>query len=192
MNSACTRSRATAAAAVLSSRSKTHGNVVIGEPERWLARGAGPGPGHRSRSEPPVDGPYRSCRARRVPKRASCGDTDLRHGSSLRETQLFLMTRSVDRADVFPGVTFVREKWSGRPDLNRRPPVPQTGALPDCATPRRASESSTGVLRARPRQPRSRSSSFDSLDRRSTRQRCTLLPSNSALWTSRAIGISTS
>lgn len=34
-------------------------------------------------------------------------------------------------------------KWSGRPDLNRRPPVPQTGALPDCATPRQASESST-------------------------------------------------
>ncbi len=28
------------------------------------------------------------------------------------------------------------EKWSGRPDLNRRPPVPQTDALPDCATPR--------------------------------------------------------
>jgi hypothetical protein len=33
--------------------------------------------------------------------------------------------------------------WSGRPDLNRRPPVPQTGALPDCATPRRAPQSST-------------------------------------------------
>ena len=27
--------------------------------------------------------------------------------------------------------------WSGRPDLNRRPPVPQTGALPNCATSRR-------------------------------------------------------
>jgi hypothetical protein len=34
--------------------------------------------------------------------------------------------------------------WSGRPDLNRRPPVPQTGALPDCATPRERSQSSTG------------------------------------------------
>ena len=41
-------------------------------------------------------------------------------------------------------VHFVRENWSGRPDLNRRPPVPQTGALPDCATPRRAPQSSTG------------------------------------------------
>ena len=26
--------------------------------------------------------------------------------------------------------------WSGRPDLNRRPPHPQCDALPDCATPR--------------------------------------------------------
>ena len=26
--------------------------------------------------------------------------------------------------------------WSGREDLNLRPPVPKTGALPDCATPR--------------------------------------------------------
>ena len=26
--------------------------------------------------------------------------------------------------------------WSGRQDLNLRPPVPQTGALPGCATPR--------------------------------------------------------
>ena len=43
------------------------------------------------------------------------------------------------------GVRFVRGSWSGRPDLNRRPPVPQTGALPDCATPRRRSESSTDV-----------------------------------------------
>ncbi|VWX56885.1 hypothetical protein SPHINGOR109_10733 [Sphingorhabdus sp. 109] len=31
-----------------------------------------------------------------------------------------------------------REKWSGRQDLNLRPPVPKTGALPGCATPRRA------------------------------------------------------
>ncbi len=29
------------------------------------------------------------------------------------------------------------EKWSGRLDLNQRPPVPETGALPDCATSRR-------------------------------------------------------
>src|SRR3954470_10786045 len=30
-----------------------------------------------------------------------------------------------------------RKIWSGRRDSNPRPPVPQTGALPDCATPRR-------------------------------------------------------
>ncbi len=29
--------------------------------------------------------------------------------------------------------------WSGRPDLNRRPPEPHSGALPGCATPRRSS-----------------------------------------------------
>ena len=28
------------------------------------------------------------------------------------------------------------EKWSGREDLNLRPPHPQCGALPGCATPR--------------------------------------------------------
>ena len=28
--------------------------------------------------------------------------------------------------------------WSGRPDLNRGPPAPKAGALPSCATPRRA------------------------------------------------------
>ena len=28
------------------------------------------------------------------------------------------------------------EKWSGRRDSNSRPPVPKTGALPGCATPR--------------------------------------------------------
>ena len=27
-------------------------------------------------------------------------------------------------------------RWSGRQDLNLRPPVPQTDALPGCATPR--------------------------------------------------------
>ncbi len=36
------------------------------------------------------------------------------------------------------------QRWPGRPDFNRRPPVPQTGALPDCATPR-GGESTTGV-----------------------------------------------
>src|SRR6476620_3875330 len=38
--------------------------------------------------------------------------------------------------------------WSGREDLNLRPPVPHTGALPGCATPRSA-EYTTAHLRAR-------------------------------------------
>ena len=42
--------------------------------------------------------------------------------------------------------TCLRKIWSGRPDLNRRPPVPQTGALPDCATPRRTGSLSPGRL----------------------------------------------
>src|SRR5262245_13002308 len=29
-----------------------------------------------------------------------------------------------------------REGWSGRGDLNARPPAPKAGALPGCATPR--------------------------------------------------------
>ena len=53
-----------------------------------------------------------------------------------------------------PVVALERGKWSGRPDLNRRPPVPQTGALPDCATPRRASSlaprAANPARRARP------------------------------------------
>jgi hypothetical protein len=28
------------------------------------------------------------------------------------------------------------KKWSGRQDLNLRPPAPQAGTLPSCATPR--------------------------------------------------------
>ena len=43
-----------------------------------------------------------------------------------------------------PGTHFMQKIWSGRPDLNRRPPVPQTGALPDCATPRRTGSLSPG------------------------------------------------
>src|SRR5215471_11178742 len=34
-----------------------------------------------------------------------------------------------------PGWTKLR--WSGREDLNLRPPAPKAGALPGCATPRR-------------------------------------------------------
>ena len=47
------------------------------------------------------------------------------------------------QAESGPEAGFVREIWSGREDLNLRPPVPQTGALPDCATPRQTTESSS-------------------------------------------------
>ena len=102
-----------------------------------------------------------------------------------------------------PKAGFTLGIWSGRPDLNRRPPVPQTGALPDCATPRQARSLAPGrpparssAVQAPERSTRasqadaSVSSSFDSRASRSTRQRCTLLPSNRARCTSRAIGIS--
>src|ERR1700682_6383609 len=39
-------------------------------------------------------------------------------------------------SDWNPGGTPEGEKWSGRPDSNRRPPAPKAGALPGCATPR--------------------------------------------------------
>ena len=42
------------------------------------------------------------------------------------------------------GSQFVFGNWSGRRDLNPRPPVPQTGALPGCATPRPSRESTRG------------------------------------------------
>ena len=38
---------------------------------------------------------------------------------------------------VFDNLQIIRKMfWSGRPDLNRRPPAPKAGALPGCATPR--------------------------------------------------------
>src|ERR1700686_5135978 len=37
---------------------------------------------------------------------------------------------------VAGSVVQMRELWSGREDLNPRPPDPQSGALPSCATPR--------------------------------------------------------
>src|SRR6185503_7175575 len=36
-----------------------------------------------------------------------------------------------------------REKWSGRLDLNQRPPAPHAGALPGCATPRPVQQGKT-------------------------------------------------
>src|ERR1700746_809894 len=35
-----------------------------------------------------------------------------------------------------PGFECCEGKWSGRGDLNARPPAPKAGALPGCATPR--------------------------------------------------------
>jgi hypothetical protein len=43
---------------------------------------------------------------------------------------------AVNAGGCYPGVTPNVEKWSGRPDSNRRPPAPKAGALPGCATPR--------------------------------------------------------
>src|SRR5438093_13009898 len=40
--------------------------------------------------------------------------------------------------------------WSGRPDLNRRPPAPKAGALPGCATPRHEMHSHYRALRSFP------------------------------------------
>src|SRR6266851_2184706 len=39
---------------------------------------------------------------------------------------------------VFGKRTRKSSKWSGREDLNLRPPAPHAGALPGCATPRQA------------------------------------------------------
>ena len=44
------------------------------------------------------------------------------------------MWSSVEMIDNVSGMD--RKKWSGREDLNLRPPQPHCGALPGCATPR--------------------------------------------------------
>jgi hypothetical protein len=54
-----------------------------------------------------------------------------------------------DKNKTGPKAGLVHDFWSGRRDLNPRPPVPQTGALPDCATPRERPQSSTGLLLSR-------------------------------------------
>lgn len=49
-------------------------------------------------------------------------------------------TRTLDpviRSHMLYPAELLAQKWSGREDSNLRPPVPKTGALPDCATPRR-------------------------------------------------------
>ena len=62
-----------------------------------------------------------------------------------------------------PTHAWIGGSWSGRPDLNRRPPVPQTGALPDCATPRMARSLAEPIDRSREAPvPRGRGSRWDS------------------------------
>src|SRR4051812_19674316 len=41
----------------------------------------------------------------------------------------------------------VYQKWSGRLDLNQRPPAPEAGALPGYATPRRPYSSTSQAMR---------------------------------------------
>src|SRR3989442_14362007 len=48
-------------------------------------------------------------------------------------------------AEIHPSSLIPHANWSGREDLNLRPPAPKAGALPGCATPRLSSDSvSTG------------------------------------------------
>ena len=62
------------------------------------------------------------------------------------------LTRSAGaRPDTTPAMRSWRGKWSGRADLNCRPPGPEPGALPSCATPRRGPNERQ---RAYPRQGR--------------------------------------
>ena len=45
--------------------------------------------------------------------------------------------RNPKKTQAFYVIDNYSEVWSGRQDLNLRPPAPQAGALPGCATPRR-------------------------------------------------------
>ena len=51
-----------------------------------------------------------------------------RHGYKIIYTVLFAASPGWPQA--------FDSKWSGRGDLNARPPAPKAGALPGCATPR--------------------------------------------------------
>ena len=55
----------------------------------------------------------------------------LTHGLEVRcSIRLSYRRKSIEKSEYV---------WSGREDLNLRPPAPKAGALPDCATPRRSS-----------------------------------------------------
>jgi hypothetical protein len=176
-----------------SRRAERRADWSLVPPKTAPPRGAGMGPAADVRSRP-ATAPKHSPITRRVQIThrglgPCAGDTETpRHVGPVGAGLVPSNTRKPTRRPVQ-----CQKNWSGRPDLNRRPPVPQTGALPDCATPRRSPQSSTPPLEPSPsRYPNPPSSSFDSRASRSIRQRWTLLPSNSAACTSCAIGISTS
>src|SRR5258708_39069646 len=60
-------------------------------------------------------------------------------------TVAFLPTARI--FDNSEGVYLIENKWSGREDLNLRPPGPEPGALPGCATPRPAAPEAEGPER---------------------------------------------
>ena len=55
--------------------------------------------------------------------------------SSLASSNRSLITTS-EAKKRHQMMSFSKNDWSGRQDLNLRPPAPQAGALPSCATPR--------------------------------------------------------
>src|SRR5439155_17797472 len=46
------------------------------------------------------------------------------------------MTGEIHPSSLRPHPSIPHGNWSGRGDLNARPPAPKAGALPGCATPR--------------------------------------------------------
>jgi hypothetical protein len=49
---------------------------------------------------------------------------------------LYLTRNAAEQAQLRRAQRAKNEQWSGREDLNLRPPAPKAGALPGCATPR--------------------------------------------------------
>ena len=54
----------------------------------------------------------------------------------LKEPQLVLPTFTKRKPAIADSLAMAGCYWSGRLDLNQRPPEPHSGTLPDCATPR--------------------------------------------------------
>jgi hypothetical protein len=81
--------------------------------------------------------PVRSDRGRHEVR--VCCRRDVRGSAGHAGTSPLRTRRAVDRSRRSPAQRGrLPVAWSGRPDSNRRPPEPHSGALPDCATPRRA------------------------------------------------------